>query len=375
MILIISIVLALYSLIILAFIVGFNSVKKFEVTTDNKFQSAFSIIIPFRNEAEVLPDLLESLAKMEYQKSNFEIIFVDDDSDDDSVDIIRRHCNKLSISFVILKNIRKTSSPKKDAINTAIQEAQYDWIVTTDADCVLPKKWLETFNCFINSNETKFIAAPVTYKINSVFLEQFQLLDFLSLQGSTIGGFGIKKPFLCNGANLCYNKDAFFEVQGFEDSTHIASGDDIFLLEKMVLKYPDQVHFLKARSAIVTTKPQSTFKQLLDQRIRWAAKSSAYKNGFSILVSIAVFVMNFLLIVLLIGTIFGVIHMQTLIVTFLIKFIIDLILLIKTTSFFKQTGVLKQYILSSFSYPFFILLVVLLSINSGYIWKGRKFKK
>ena len=375
MILIISSITVLYSLLILAFIIGFKRVENFKATTNNSIQTAFSIIIPFRNEAEELPDLLESITQLEYLKSHYEIIFVDDASNDDSVDIIKKYCNKLSMTFSILQNNRKTNSPKKDAINTAIQRAQYNWIITTDADCILPKKWLQTFDSFIQHKQPKFIVAPVTYVANSNFLQQFQLLDFLSLQGSTIGSFGIKKPFLCNGANLCYRKDTFFEVNGFEENTHIASGDDIFLLEKIVKKYPSEVHYLKSSMVIVRTKPQPTLKQLLNQRIRWAAKSTAYTNTFSKLVSSLVFLMNFLLIILFFNSVFGLISWQFSVLIFGIKLTIDLLLLIKTTVFFKQQKVLRLYFLSSLVYPVFIMLVVIASLKSGYDWKGRQFKK
>ncbi len=375
MILIISSITVLYSLLIFAFILGFNRVENFEATTNDSIQTTFSIIIPFRNEAEALPELLESITQLEYLKSHYEIIFIDDASDDDSVDIIKRYCDKLSMTFSILQNNRKTNSPKKEAINTAIHQSQFDWIITTDADCILPKKWLQTFDAFIQHKQPKFIVAPVTYVANSSFLQQFQLLDFISLQGSTIGGFGIKIPFLCNGANLCYRKDTFLEVNGFEENTHIASGDDIFLLEKISRKYPDEVHYLKSSRVIVTTKPQPTFKQLLEQRIRWAAKSTAYTNVFSKLVSSIVFIMNLLLIILFFSSVFGDISWQFSIPVFGVKLIVDLLLLIKTTAFFKQQKVLRFYFFSSFIYPVFIMLVVISSLKSGYDWKGRKFKK
>ena len=379
MLLISILITFLYCILIILFFIGFDLVQPFHLKK-NETAPTFSILIPFRNEVIELPYLLESLSKLEYPNDKYELIFINDDSNDDSVNIINNFIDKRPFDSAqgdirVINNTRKTNSPKKDAINSAIEQAKYDWIITTDADCIVPKKWLQTFDSFIEEKQPQLIVAPVTYHSNAGFLEQFQLLDFLSLQGTTIGGFGINKPFLCNGANLCYNRQTFFEVNGFEGNTHVASGDDIFLLEKIIEKYPDKVHYLKSNEAIVITKPQPTFKQLLHQRVRWATKSTAYKNWFSKLVSIIVLAMNFLLLFLFAGSIFQMISWQLFIVLFGTKFAIDLLLLFKTTAFFNQQKVLKHYLLSSLVYPVFIMFVVIVSLKSGYSWKGRQFKK
>ena len=78
------------------------------------------------------------------------------------------------------------------------------------------------------------IVAPVSLESNTTFLQQFQLIDFLSMQGATIGGFGIQQPFMANGANLAYQKELFIKLNGFENNNTIASGDDVFLLENFM---------------------------------------------------------------------------------------------------------------------------------------------
>ena len=349
-------------------------VKPFHLNK-NESTTTFSILVPFRNEATEISNLLESISKLQYPKDKYELIFINDESDDDSVAIIEKFFANTQNNSTFINNTRKTNSPKKDAINTAIHQAKFDWIVTTDADCIVPKNWLETFDAFIEEKQPKFIVAPVSYHNSSSFLEQFQLLDFLSLQGTTIGAFGINKPFLCNGANLCYNKQLFFEVNGFEGNTNIASGDDVFLLEKIVHKHPNTIHYLKSNEATVITKPQPTFKQLFHQRVRWAAKSTAYKNWFSKLVSVLVLLINMLLITLFFSSLLGYTSWQFFMILFATKFIVDLLLLIKTATFFKQQKALKQFLLSSLVYPVFIMFVAIASFKSGYSWKGRQFKK
>ncbi|WP_396602984.1 glycosyltransferase [Algibacter sp. R77976] len=369
----------IYLALIGSFIFGFNKTTTFKLE-DIPARTKFSILIPFRNEAENLPDLLKSIENLNYPKHLYEIIFVDDDSNDNSTEIIQKllksrpfDCAKGDIE--IISNIRKTNSPKKDAITSAIKKAKNDWIITTDADCKLPKFWLDSFDEFIQKNNTVCIAAPVTYSNNNTFLNRFQTLDILSLQGATIGGFRLKKPFLCNGANLCYKKSIFIEVNGFDGNTNIASGDDIFLLEKVSKTYPKQLHYLKCEKAIVVTKSQYTWKNLISQRIRWAAKTSAYNNWFGKLTGLVVLLMNAIIIIGLALSIVGVMKFKTLFYITFIKFNIDFFLIYKSALFFNQKPVLKSYILGFIVYPVFSVYVACISMFSGYKWKGRQFKK
>ncbi len=368
------IITCIYSALIISFIVGYDRVNLFSIKEPSN-ESRFSIVIPFRNEAPQLPILLNSLSDLSYPEEKYELIFVDDESEDASVTIIQDFLVNSSQNFKILSNERVTKSPKKDAINVAIKEASFNWIITTDADCILPKKWLQSFDQFVQHKTPKLIVGPVTYLSKNSFIERFQHLDFLSLMGSTIGGFGIGKPFLCNGANLCYHKDTFLEVGGFKGNSGIASGDDIFLLEKINKKYPNDVHYLKSKDATVRTKPQPTFKQLLHQRTRWAAKSTTYKNVFSQFVSLVVLAMNLLLILLCIGAVFSINSWYLLAIIFCLKFCVDILLLYKTCVFFDQRIILKHFLLSSLVYPLFIMFVIINSLKSGYSWKGRAFKK
>ena len=364
----------LYLALIGSFVLGFDKVKIFTLD-ETKTQTTFTVIIPFKNEADNLNDLLQSIARLKYPESLFEVILVNDDSIDDSSEIITDFMAKSKLDISLIQNIRITNSPKKDAITTAISKAKHSWIVTTDADCLVPKYWLDSFDSFIQKNETNFIAGPVTYHKIDAFLKRFQTLDFLSLIGATIGGFGIRKPFLANGANLAYEKDLFNTLNGFDGNTNVASGDDIFLLEKALKQYPNKVHYLKSNLAIVTTKPQPDFANLISQRIRWAAKTSSYKNLLGKVTGLLVLLMNASIISYLLLTILGLVNFKLLGYIFIIKFSIDFLLIYKTARFFNQYEVLASYWLSSLLYPFFSVYIGIISAFKGYKWKGNYYRK
>ena len=378
MIVVFSIITALYVVFISLLYVAYNKVKAFRSEFENP-KARFSIIIPFRNEAKNIDALLNSTNQIKYPKSLYEIILVDDDSEDNSVDIIEGHLNRRKCEdfaeISIIKNHRRSNSPKKDAIQTAILKAKYEWIITTDADCTVPVLWLQTFDAFIKNKAPKLIVAPVTYDVSNTILDNFQLHDFLSLQTATVAGFGIGNPFLCNGANLCYSKSIFIELNGFDGNNNIASGDDLFFMEKVVKNYPNAVHYLKTQDATVRTKPEPTLKALFNQRIRWASKTSSYNNAYSKTLAFVVLLMNATLVTCLTFVILGFVSWRILAAFYIIKFSIDFLFILRSSRFYKQNSSLVFYSLNSLMYPFFVVAVTFYSMFFNYKWKGRRFKK
>ena len=369
------IVTFIYIILILFFVIGFDRVKEFHSESTN-VNTNFSIIVPFRNEEENLPNLLTSILQLQYPKEQFECLFVNDESDDKSVDTIHDALQGTNVKYKVIDNQRKSLSPKKDAIETAIYIAQFDWIITTDADCILPKMWLHEFTKFIDNYNSKMVVGPVNYvSQRPSFLENFQILDFLSLQGATVGGFGIGKPFLCNGANLAYQKETFLELNGFQGNNTIASGDDIFLFEKIQRVYPKQVHFLKSTAAIVQTYTLKTWKELINQRMRWAAKSSSYGLLTGKIVGFIVLLMNLAMIIAIIGFFMDRENSLNHFLIILLKFGIDLVIIVKTSSFYNNEKRVKDIGFGSLLYPFFSVFIILKTLVSQYKWKGRKFKK
>jgi len=371
MIFIIAIISLLYYTIIVFFITGFNNIA---ITNNHtiKPQHTFSIIIPFRNEAKNLPILLSSLSNLNYPSHLYEILLVNDESEDNYEQIISSFNN---LNLRIINSERQTISPKKDAINTAIKSSKHNWIVTTDADCEVPPNWLELFNQIIVEKEVLFISAPVKFIEQNSFLCHFQNLNFISLIGSTIGSFGMQNPIMCNGANLCYSKEVFLKINGFKGNSTIASGDDVFLMEKMNSLFPKKTYFLKSKEVIVKTKAEKNLVNFYNQQVRWAGKSTAYNSVFSKIVGISVLLINVLIISLIVASILNPIYWKILIVIFSLKLFIDFILINKTAEFLNNTSSLKYYLITSIFYPFFIAFTGISSLFKSYQWKGRKFKK
>ena len=364
--LILGTVFLIYILFIGQLIYGCNRMKRFSKKEFTP-KTSFTIVVPFRNEKENLPNLLHSISLLNYPIELVEIILVDDDSEEVF------SVQDLVFSLKVIKNDRKSNSPKKDAIETAIQVAKNDWIITTDADCLIQKDWLTTFDQYIQENEVEMVASGVCYVPKSGFLSAFQNLDFLSLQGATIGSFGINQPFMCNGANFAYSKQFFKRLNGFQGNETIASGDDVFLLQKAVSVAPKKVGFLLAKESIVATKPVSTWTDLFQQRVRWASKSTGYSSIYGKFLAIVVFGGNLVWIVSFLLWLTSVLDQNIFMLFVALKFLIDFILIYKTANFFESK---LQYVLaSSLLYPFFSVSVAVYSLFGNYSWKGRNFRK
>ncbi|HPE82591.1 MAG TPA: glycosyltransferase [Aequorivita sp.] len=363
-----------YFICMMAFIFGFKKTKIFPSERIHP-KTRFSIIIPFRNEAENLPDLLKTIAELNYPSELFEIIFVNDASIDTSEAFITAAIEKSTLSIKLIQNKRVSNSPKKDAIQEAIKNSNFEWIVTTDADCELPQNWLKTLDGFIQKNNPAMVCGPVIYKSNGDFIENFQQLDGLSLQAVTIGSFGLNNPLLCNGANLTYQKNAFIKVNGFSGNDHIASGDDIFLLEKMKKAFPKQVNFLKSKDSIVSTKPQQTWKNIINQRIRWASKTSRQKNTASVLLGILVFLENFSVLIIPLFMVFDFENIPIYTSLLFFKIITDYLVVRQTALFFDEKIVFWKFLWQPFVYTFIVLAVVFGSFGGNYSWKGRTYEK
>lgn len=359
-----ALLLFIYAALITQLAFGISKMNKQNTIESSSPKTTFSIIVPFRNEAENLPILLQSLEKLKYPTELFEVILVDDESED------MYDLRTTIYDFKIIPNQRKSNSPKKDAIETAIQIAKHNWIVTTDADCEVPENWLRVFDAKIQETNVKMCVGSVGYVSESGFLHDFQNNDFLSLQGVTAGSFGIEKPFMCNGANFAYEKTFFKDLNGFEGNNNLASGDDVFLLQKALQLAPKKIAYL-GNLNIVFTKSCDSWKVLIHQRVRWASKTSAYANWYPKILGSSVFLTNLSGLLLLAAPFYEFEFVQLTAYFWILKFGIDFMFLKFSAAYFRLPF---QNFLSSFIvYPFFTILVVVKALFGKFEWKERRF--
>src|SRR5476651_288986 len=142
------------------------------------------------------------------------------------------------VQLIVLNEDKPLNSYKKKAIGRAIAQAQGELMVATDADCRMGKSWLSAIVGYYENNELLMISSPVTYFEETSLFERMQTLEFGYLIGIGAAFIANGKASNCNGANLAYRRDVFYEVGGFSGIDELASGDDELLLQKVAARFP-----------------------------------------------------------------------------------------------------------------------------------------
>ncbi len=368
----------LYCLLIILYRRWFLELPRFEAPNNLIPQTRFSVIIPARNEAENVDQFLPSILEQQYPSELFEVIVINDHSTDDTAERVRllqlkySHLSLIELSDHVEQGA--TNAYKKKAIEIAIAQSKGDWIVTTDADCNADSAWLKQYDAYIQVKQPVFIAAPVMFFNTGTFLSIFQVLDFMSLQGITAAAVSAGSHAMCNGANLAYLKTAFYEVGQFKGIDHIASGDDMLLMQKIKQKFPGKLGYLFQEKAIIQTAAMPDWKSFLNQRIRWASKADSYQDKRIFWVLLMVYLLNLALLMLSIAASFEVNGWNHFVMLVSIKTIVELSFMIPISRFFGLIEIMGWFPLMQ---PFHMLYTVIagwLGKFGSYQWKGRKLQ-
>ncbi len=368
----------LYCLLIILYRRWFLELPRFEAPNNLIPQTRFSVIIPARNEAENVDQFLPSILEQQYPSELFEVIVINDHSTDDTAERVRllqlkySHLSLIELSDHVEQGA--TNAYKKKAIEIAIAQSKGDWIVTTDADCKADSAWLKQYDAYIQVKQPVFIAAPVMFFNTGTFLSIFQVLDFMSLQGITAAAVSAGSHAMCNGANLAYLKTAFYEVGQFKGIDHIASGDDMLLMQKIKQKFPGKLGYLFQEKAIIQTAAMPDWKSFLNQRIRWASKADSYQDKRIFWVLLMVYLLNLALLMLSIAASFEVNGWNHFVMLVSIKTIVELSFMIPISRFFGLIEIMGWFPLMQ---PFHMLYTVIagwLGKFGSYQWKGRKLQ-
>lgn len=339
---------------------------------------SFSIIVPARNEAVNIGKLLASLEQQSYPGDLYEVIVVDDHSTDNTAEIAAGFKGVQ----VIKLDTDGINSYKKMAIATGIARAKNEWIIGTDADCVVPEGWLRAYASLIAEKDPVFVAAPVCLAPNPYaqktkrhqLLYIFQTLDFLTLQGITAASVYKSAHSMCNGANLAYKKDVFYEVGGFKGIDNIASGDDMLLMHKIWKQHPSKVQYLKSKDAIVQTMSAVDLRHFFNQRIRWASKATRYDDKRISVVLLAVYLFNLSFLAMLAASFFHPSFFLLFLGAWLLKTVIEYPFIAKVARFFDKAALLKYFFLMQPLHIAYTVVAGFFGSLGHYEWKDRRVK-
>lgn len=363
-----------YGIHILLFTLGWSGLKK-PYRKTRKFETRVSVLIPARNEEKSIVKILACLLAQDYRSSLMEVLVIDDHSSDATAAIVEKYIEKHPGKDIKLMRCDERAHSKKQALSLGIKKATGNLILTTDADCIVGGRWISSFVKHYENTSAALISGPVTYLNRPGFFHAFQALEFLGLVASGAGAMGAGFPFMCNGAALAFEKDAFEKVGGYEGNEQYASGDDVFLLHKILKEYGrKKIAFLKDPEALVYTHGEGSLRSFFRQRVRWGSKSKAYRNTIAISTALAVFLFNLSLVA---GLLAGVVYPKVLLITallWLFKYLADLPLLVGITGFTGQRKLLRAYVLFQPIYVIYLVMIGVVSLFGKSEWKGRKNK-
>jgi cellulose synthase/poly-beta-1,6-N-acetylglucosamine synthase-like glycosyltransferase len=363
--------LVLYIIRISHYLAGWRQITEFK-PNNSLHEILISIIIPFRNEEKNIKGLLKDLANQTYPEGLFEVIFVNDHSEDLTTQIIKPFCSNHK-NFRLIQ-LQENFYGKKEALETGIRDATGELIVTTDADCRAGNKWISTIAAYyVEYNKPEMIIGLVDMKSGSTLYSKFQQLEFLSLIGSGAGAVGISQPIFCSGANLIYKKEVFDKYKDPLIKKHV-SGDDTLFMLKLKSEARHEIKLLKSKEAIVYTQPQITIGKFVQQRIRWTSKAKFYKDYNIIYSSVIVLTLNVSILISMI-LIFTNKYYSLYPVLIFGKTLIDFIFMNSVLKFFNKKRLLKFLILFQVFYPLYISIIGILGNFAGYRWKNRNTKK
>jgi cellulose synthase/poly-beta-1,6-N-acetylglucosamine synthase-like glycosyltransferase len=336
-----------------------------------------SVIIPVRNEEENIKLLLNDLKNQTYPAELFEVLVVDDSSRDQTASIVQNFIHENSLGWKLISQTNfSVASPKKRAIQLAINECLGNIIITTDGDCNVGENWLQIIAQVFNNQNVKLVSSPVTFWKEENLFQQLQTIEFGSLVASGACSIAMGFPSMCNGANLAYRKETFFAVGGFTGNDELASGDDEFLMHKIAEKYPNGVQFLKDKEVIVRTKAQANWNNFYAQRKRWASKWSHYQIVSPKILAIFIFLSNFSVLASAVLVLFQTITFNEFLKIISIKFSVEFIFLSLVCSFLGHSSKIILIPFTQIIYPFYVTFFGLLAQGKDkkYEWKGRLLK-
>jgi len=366
----ISITGLLYLLMVGFIIYGWIRTQTF-IRQDIIEQPSLSVIIPVRNESTHLSDLLSDLNKQDYPKDRFEIIIVDDHSDH-SPEILIPELS--GITNIRILHLGKNESGKKAALRKGLLASESELVLTTDADCRIQPAWISEMVNFFVSKRVKLIFGNVRFRESRKFSDWFQSLEFLSLVASGAGFAGTGHPIICNAANMGFERKTYLQFLQEKGYDLPVSGDDVLFLLWLKKKFPGTIGFIKSLKVQVDTKPASSIREFMHQRLRWTSKSRYYRDFMIIMTSLIVYITSLSLFIFMVGSFFSGIMMTGFICLFLIKCIADLFFLLIITGYYRNRYLLAVFLPLEIVHFIYITIIGFAGNLFTFTWKGRRNK-
>lgn len=251
----------------------FYSTKSFR---DTSSAPPISVIICAHNEEKNLTSFLPQILEQDYPR--FEVVLVDDCSDDDSKWILKelssRYPDRLKV--VEIKEHIRLKHTKKFALTMGIKAAKHEHLVFTDADCQPASAFWLTEMAGAFSPEKEIILGYSPYFKKKGLLNKLIRFETTHTAMSYLS-YALKgNAYMGVGRNMAYTKSRFYKGKGFNKHMHIKSGDDDLFVNHNAT--PSNVDISIYADAHVYSIPKDTWKSYYRQKARHSGASTLYRN-------------------------------------------------------------------------------------------------
>jgi len=373
MIYIVLLICFIYATLILLYKIAWNKISKNKEVNNN---DKISVVVACRNEEKNIKNLIKDVMNQNFDKERFQLIIVDDHSEDKTLEILHKESEKWKNLHIICMNDDEIG--KKNAIRKGVRFTKGDVILCTDADCKIQENWIKTMLSNFTNKHIKFVAGPVKYSSEDNFLNKFQSLELISLVSSGAAAIQRKKSTICNGANLAFRRKEYNEIP--LDVFHDFSTDDVSLLNYFKNHYKDGILFSRDLDSIVETNSNSDLISQFKQKLRWISNSKNIRDWQSFYVASVVFLMNSLISILLVLSLWSIfsgyeeiyIILINLFVAVFIKYVTDYLFLKEVLDFFRRKDLLIYLLPFEIINAIYTVVIVTLSLVYSPKWKGRR---
>ena len=358
--------------------------KKYPPEDSIDTDGRLAIVVACKNEEDNLPLLFSSIERQHSMPK--EIIFVDDNSTDNTFAILLDFAKKLPNVIVL----QSPGNGKKAALIEGVKHCTAKYVLFTDADCILPDEYCLNAKIFLTTHSVDMLLGGVKlHYLSSNFegdfsvktdisdfalnpLKAFEILDLGSLQAVSAGSAMMGCPIMCNGANMIVRRDIYLEhISGIR--TDIPSGDDMFMLHNIKASN-GKIFYLFRPELIISTRGNDNPLSFFTQRKRWIGKLPAYTDKFTVATATITAVTNIMLTALYIASIFNSGFLLMAAMAYIIKLIVDCIAIIPYLKTINKRNLLYYMPLMSIFYPFYVTFTGIVSVIS-FIIKNNKTTK
>jgi glycosyltransferase involved in cell wall biosynthesis len=322
--------------------------------------SEITVLVPFRNEEHRIVPLLNCINELTVQPHSF--IFINDHSNDASVKVIEDH---LKVENYTIVHTPKGQAGKKLALRYGAKSITTSYTLTIDADVEFHNEFFEALGTL---GEADMYVLPAIMEAET-FLERLYEVDLVLVTAANAGLAGLKRPIMASGANLLYKTNTFDRVDNIESHGHMASGDDTYLLRDFRESKTD-VRLHTDRSCAITTETPQSFKEFINQRLRWIGKTGDIKDNLSTSLAVIQAVLTVTFFGVLIWTL---VLQDWKLFLYLIglKSLFDLLLFLPYFARIKRIGTWLFIPIYEVLFPIYTLLIVVLMLFYKPKWKGR----